>query len=118
MKCNVPIIKIGDLVKVTMKNDYRVYELTDVAVWQNSLLIKTIEMTYLELPYDPSKRDKKNYKNKINKAKIRLRRNDRILIKTKHDIATYGVFVTGQYQEESKIGKVFFTKLINPSGRC
>jgi len=118
MRCAVPEIRIGDLVKVTLAKDSKVYELVDIAVWNKAQTIKTIEMQELKLPYDPTKKDKILFKKKQSKAKIRLRHNDRIMIKTKTDAKPYQVFVSSAYQNDKEIGKVFFTKLMNPAFRC
>lgn len=118
LRCAIPEIKVGDLVKVTLAKDSRVYELVDIAVWNKAQTIKTIEMQELKLPYDPTKKDKQVHKKKLAKAKIKLRHNDRILIKTKTDTKPYQVFISSAYQNDKEIGKVFFTKLMNPAFRC
>lgn len=108
----LPTLSIGDIVKVTHMKDHKLFELIDIAIWMRAKKIKTILMKEIEQPYDY---EKHKYIKKTYKIKYVLKDEDRVIIKSTTDAIPYQVIIHAGWKDESKIGHVFFNKMMNPA---
>lgn len=105
-----PELTIGSTLIVKHKNDSRIYELTDIAVWEKSKTIKTIKVEQIKLPYFPSDKEKKELDEIRKSCKIMLRNEDKVIVKTGGDSKVYQIIVRARWKKEDEIGGVNFNK--------
>lgn len=105
----IPLIKIGDEVKVVWRKDFKFYKLVDIAVWEVSKKIKTVmfEEQKDRWDYDSHKKIKLKHK-----PKFTLKDGDQLIISNKTDTRSYQVVVQPGYDNSRKIASVFFNKFM------
>ena len=112
-----PELEIGTKVLVIHRNDTRIYELNDIAIWKHAKTIKTIDIEEVRLPYFASDEEKKEFDIIRKSCEIRLRHEDKLIIKTDTDSRIYQVMVHGRYNNNDEIGRVYFNKVMNVACR-
>lgn len=116
MRCALPELVIGDIFIVKYKKDIKVFELNDIALWEELQVIKTVDIYEHRMRYLPRKADKIKFKQVKDKAKFTLKHGDIVTVQCRKDSTPYQVRVRSGWKNPEIIGQVHFQKMMNPTG--